>query len=131
MRQVEQRVTGQFLKIEGPSGIVVSVAGWMVDALVCADMSIGPPQVNLAALSDINRLVTRAAAPAHSPSENGTAKEEVDEAAQRAHTDLGQADEPDVRTGQDGRDERPGAGGRRHHTCPGSDAGRGPRRGGA
>lgn len=41
MRQVEQRATGQFLKVEGPSGIVVSIPGWMVDPIVCADIRIG------------------------------------------------------------------------------------------
>jgi hypothetical protein len=66
VRQVEQRVTGQFLKIEGPSGIVVSVPGWMVDALVCPDMKIGPPQVNrnliLAVFGGVTPLARCAAA---------------------------------------------------------------------
>jgi len=61
VRRVEQRATGQFLKVEGPSCVVVSIPGWMVDPLVCAEMSIGRPQVDLAALSDLTRLVTQAA----------------------------------------------------------------------
>lgn len=103
IRRVEQRATGQFLKVEGPSGVVVSIPGWMVDALACADMSIGQPQVDLTALSELKRLVTPTAAPAHSPRETGIAREEVDEAAQRTCADLGQADEPDVRAVQGGR----------------------------
>ena len=91
MRRVEQRVTGQFLKVEGPSGVVVSLPGWMVDPLVCADMSIGQPQVDLAALSELKRLVTQAAVLTNSPGKVGIAREEVDETARHAGTDLGQA----------------------------------------
>jgi hypothetical protein len=31
VRRVEQRATGQFLNVLGPTGVVVSVAGWMLD----------------------------------------------------------------------------------------------------
>ena len=31
VRRVEQRATGQFLKVQGPTGVVVSMAGWMFD----------------------------------------------------------------------------------------------------
>jgi hypothetical protein len=72
-------------------------SSWMVDSVVRAGMTFGPPQVDLTALSDL-RLVTPAAFFANFPSENGNAREsEVDETAQRACTDLGQADEPDIR----------------------------------
>ena len=47
VRRVEQRATGRFLKVQGPAGIVVSIAGWMLDPVVCAGMTIGPPQVDL------------------------------------------------------------------------------------
>jgi len=49
VRRVEHRATGQFLKVEGPSGIVVSIPGWMLDVHVCAGMKTGSPQVDLAA----------------------------------------------------------------------------------
>ena len=131
VRRVEQRATGQFLKVEGPSGIVVSIPAWIVDPLVCADMRIGQPQVDLATLLDLKRLVTRTAAPTNSPSDNGIAREEIDEAARRACADVGQADEPDVRTMQSGGNERCRAGGGHNHACPGSDAGRRPSHRGA
>ena len=82
--------------MEGPTGVVVSIPGWMVDPLVCADMSIGQPRVDLTALSELKRLVTPTAAPAHSPRETGIAREEADEAAQRACADLGQIEQPEV-----------------------------------
>lgn len=75
---------------------LASIPDWVVDPLICTEMSIGRPQVDFGALSDRKRLVTPTTAP-NSPSENGIAREEVDEAAQRARADLGQADEPDVR----------------------------------
>ena len=55
MRRVEQRAIGGFLKVEGPSGVVVSIPGCLVNPLVCADMRIGQPQVDLAALADLIR----------------------------------------------------------------------------
>jgi hypothetical protein len=131
IRRVEERATGQFLKVEGLPGIVVSIPGWMVDPLVCAEMSIGQPQVDVAALSELKRLVTPTAALAHSPRETGIVREEIDEAAQRACVGLGQADEPDVRAMQGGWDERGGAGEGHNYAGSDSDAGCGPHRGGA
>ncbi|SDG92339.1 hypothetical protein SAMN04487974_112100, partial [Pelagibacterium luteolum] len=90
VRQVQQRATGQFLRVDGPSGTIISIPGWMVDPLICAEMRIGAPQVDLAALSDLKRLVTPTSVPTHSPGENGIAREEVDETAQRACSDRGQ-----------------------------------------
>jgi hypothetical protein len=59
VRRVEQHATGQFLKVEGPSGVVVSIPSWMIDPLICADKRSGQPQVDLAALSELRRLVTQ------------------------------------------------------------------------
>ena len=60
MRRVEKRANGLFLKVLGPVGTVVSIPGWMIDAIACAEMSHGAPRVHLEALSDLKRLVTRA-----------------------------------------------------------------------
>ncbi len=131
VRLVEQRATGQFLKVQVPSGIVVSIPCWMVDPVACANLRIGPPQVNLAALSDLKRLVTPIAVSTNFPSENGIAWEEVDETAQRVYVGLGQTDEPDIRAQQGGRDERRGADEGRNGARSNPDAGRRPRGGGA
>ena len=69
MRRVEQRATGQFLKVQGPAGIVVSIAGWMLDPVICAGMTIGAPRVDLAALIELKRLLIGVANPAHSRSD--------------------------------------------------------------
>jgi hypothetical protein len=39
----------------------------MLDPVVCAGMIIGPPQVDLSALVDLQRLFMRTANPAHRP----------------------------------------------------------------
>jgi hypothetical protein len=57
VRRVEQRATGQFLKVQGPAGVVVSIAGWMVDPVVCPGMTIGAPRVHLAALVELKQLL--------------------------------------------------------------------------
>ena len=69
VRRVEQRATGQFCRVQGPAGIVVSIAGWMLDPVVCAGMTIGAPRVDLAALIELERLLIRPADPAHSQSD--------------------------------------------------------------
>ena len=81
----------------------------MLDPVVCVGMTLGAPQVDLLALSDLKRLVTAAAGPTSSQRDNGIAWEKVDETARRARADLGQADEPDIRAQQGRRDERCGA----------------------
>ena len=66
MRRIEQRATGQFLSVQGPAGIVVSIAGWMLDPVICAGMTIGAPRVDLAALVELERLLIGTVNPAHS-----------------------------------------------------------------
>ena len=39
IRRVEQRATGLFLKVQGPAGVVVSMAAWMLDPVTCAGMT--------------------------------------------------------------------------------------------
>ncbi len=122
VRRVEHRATGQFLKVKGPSGLVVSMAAWMLDPVICAGMTLGAQQVDLLALSDLKRLVTVAAAPPNSQRDNGIAWEKVDETTRRARADLGQTDEPDIRAPPGGRDERSGPGEGRFDACPSPDA---------
>ena len=66
IRRVEQRATGRFLKVLGPAGVVVSIAEWMLDPIVCAGMTIGAPRVDLAALIELERLLIARANPADS-----------------------------------------------------------------
>ncbi len=40
--------------MQGQADIVVSIAGWMLDPVICAGMTIGAPRVDLAALVERN-----------------------------------------------------------------------------
>ena len=66
VRRMEQRATGQFLSVQGPAGTVVSIAGWMLDPVTCAGMTIGAPRVDVAALVELERLLIGTANRAHS-----------------------------------------------------------------
>jgi hypothetical protein len=63
VRRVEQRATGQFLKVQGAAGAVVSIAAWMLDPVVCAGMTMGALRVDLAALVELKRLLIGTAIP--------------------------------------------------------------------
>jgi hypothetical protein len=65
VRRVEQRVTGEFLMVQGPAGIVVSIAGWILDRVICAEMTIGTRRVDLAALIELRRLLMGVSNPTH------------------------------------------------------------------
>jgi hypothetical protein len=90
----------------------------MLDPNACAEMRIGPPQVDVAALSDLKRLVTEVATSPNSRRDDGVAWEEVDEETRRARADLGPTDEPDIRASQDRRNERGGTDKGCNHACP-------------
>jgi hypothetical protein len=38
------------VQVEGPTGIIISIAGWMLDSVACAKMVVGTPCVDLATL---------------------------------------------------------------------------------
>lgn len=102
-----------------------------MDPVACAEMRIGPAQVDVAALTELNGLVTAVTASSNSQRDDGVAWEEVDEQARHVRTGLRQTDEPDLRAPQGGRDERGGKGESCNHACSNPDAGRRPRRRGA
>jgi hypothetical protein len=84
VRRIAQRATGQFLSVQGPAGIVVLIAGWMLDPVICAGMTIGAPRVDLATLVELKRLLIGLATPAHSQSDVGIVREESNEVSQIA-----------------------------------------------
>jgi hypothetical protein len=57
IRRVAQRATGRFLSVMGPAGVVVTIADWMLDLVICAGMSMGAPRVDRAALVELKRLL--------------------------------------------------------------------------
>ena len=96
MRRVEQRVTGEFLMVQGPAGIVVSIAGWILDRVICAEMTIGTRRVDLAALIELRRLLMGVSNPTHSRIDVGIVREEGNAVSQVAGSGAGSADEPPV-----------------------------------
>lgn len=46
----ERRATGEVVHVEVEPGVVVVVAGWMLDAAACANLTLGAPLVSLDAL---------------------------------------------------------------------------------
>lgn len=89
VRRVDLRATGQFLQVLGPAGVVVSIAGSMIDLVTCAGMTMGPVRVDLAALIELNRLVTGGDKPALFRGGRGVAREEDDETSQYVDDGLG------------------------------------------
>ena len=79
-----QRVTGQFLKVQGPASALVSIAGWTLDPLACTGMTVGAPRVDLAALVELDRLLIDAGKPAQSRSDIAIVREGGNEASQIA-----------------------------------------------
>ena len=49
---VERRASGEIVHVELTPGIVTMLAAWKLDAVYCAALKVGAPQVSLAALSD-------------------------------------------------------------------------------
>src|SRR5207249_2934728 len=119
VRRVERRATGQFLMVQGPAGVVVSIAGWMLDPVICAGMTIGAPRVDLAALVELERLLIGAVNPAHFRSDVAIVPEKGDAISKVAGRGAGSADELLIRKQQTGRVKRPRAG--QNHLDAGSD----------
>lgn len=87
IRRVEQRATGRFLKVLGPAGVVVSIADWMLDPIVCAGLSLGAPRVDLTALVELERLLMAQANAADSRSDSAIIREDGHDASQIAGDD--------------------------------------------
>ena len=97
VRRVEQRATGQFVLVEGPTGIVICIAGWTFDPITCTKMAAGVPRVDLAALLELKRALIEASRPRESPSNNGFVWGKDDEVSRLADDDSASANEPVVR----------------------------------
>lgn len=123
IRRVTQRATGRFLSILGPAGVVVTIADWMLDPIVCAALPEGNPRVDLAALLELKRLLMCAADTTHSWGDSGILQEDHHDVSQAAVADRGSADEPAIRRQKIGRIESRGARQSRLDTGSDPDAG--------
>jgi hypothetical protein len=96
VRRVEQRAIGQFVQVEGPTGIIISIAAWMFDPVACATMVVGVPCVDLATLLALKQVLIGAGPPRDPPSDKGFVRGKGDEASRVAEGNSGPADEPVV-----------------------------------
>ncbi|CAK12359.1 conserved hypothetical protein [Rhizobium johnstonii 3841] len=109
VRRVEERATGRFLKVLGPTGVVIAISGWMIDPVVCSGMTMGTARVDLAALIELNRLVSGGAKAALFRGEHRITQEEDDEIPQHAGAGVGPAARPDIQNPHARRTERQGS----------------------
>jgi len=123
IRRITQRATGRFLNIMGPAGVVVTIADWMLDPVVCAAMPKGTPRVDVTALVELKRLLMCAADTTHSCDDSGIVREDHHDVSQAAVVDRESADEPAVRRQKIGRTEFRGARQGRLDTGSDPDAG--------
>ena len=123
IRRITQRATGRFLNIMGPAGVVVTIAEWMLDPVVCAAMPKGTPRVDVTALVELKRLLMCAADTTHSCDDSGIVREDHHDVSQAAVVDRESADEPAVRRQKIGRTEFRGARQGRLDTGSDPDAG--------
>ncbi|MFA1672339.1 hypothetical protein ACDY97_05920 [Rhizobium mongolense] len=70
---------------------MVAISGWMIDPVVCSGMTMGTARVDLAALIELNRLVSGGAKAALFRGEHRITQEEDDEIPQHAGAGVGPA----------------------------------------
>jgi hypothetical protein len=107
----------------GPSGVVVTIADWMLDPVACAAMPEGTPRVDLAALVELKRLLLCDRETTHSWGDSGIVREDHQDVFQAAVDRRESADEPAVRRQKIGRNEFRGARQGRLDTGSDPDAG--------
>ena len=114
---VERRAGGDVVHIEVAPGVVIVVAAWMLDPAACAGMSLGAPRVTLAALAELDQLLTERGFRRSSRDDPTIVQEERHEELARAGGAIrapAPAQHP-VRFGKASRDDPFGAPGR---ACP-------------
>ena len=55
--QSERRASGEFVHVELTPGVVTILPAWKLDAVYCAGLKVGAPQVSLAALCALHELL--------------------------------------------------------------------------
>jgi hypothetical protein len=55
--QIERRASGEFMHVELAPGVVTVLPAWKLDAVYCAGLKVGAPQVSLGALYALHELL--------------------------------------------------------------------------
>jgi len=85
-RDSEQRSHGRVVHVDDGSGVVTVVPAWMLDPVVCANMTLGEPQVAVDALRELHRLLVERGLRGHSSNDFTFVQEECDEFEVRDHS---------------------------------------------
>lgn len=108
VERVDRRKSGQFVHIEVLPGIFMVGAAWMLDPAACTGINLGTPRVSLAALSDLDDLLSRRGLRRSSSGDVIAGKEQTD-ARPPPRAVEPQATADAVRLGAVARDEPTGA----------------------
>jgi len=99
--QSEQRTSGELVHVELTPGVVTILPAWKLDAIHCAGLKVGAPQVSLAALCTLHELLIACESRLVSADGNIVTQEAQDGSAVSARTKDGaclQAHKPDGTT---------------------------------
>jgi hypothetical protein len=86
---IERRASGEIAQLELEPGIVTMVAAWKLDPVYCGAIKVGLPQVSLAALSDLHRLLMTCESRLLFANGNTVTQEDHDGIAAIARTSIG------------------------------------------
>jgi hypothetical protein len=84
--QGERRASGEFVHVELTPGAVTILPVWKLDAIYCASLKVGAPQVSLAALCTLHELLVVCESRLISADDNTITQEIHDEIAGSART---------------------------------------------
>jgi hypothetical protein len=107
--QGERRASGELVHVELTPGAVTILPAWKLDAIYCASLKVGAPQVSLAALSTLHGLLIACESRLVSADGNIVTQEAQDGSAVTARTKDGaclQAHSPDGTTPARSRSRR-------------------------
>jgi excisionase family DNA binding protein len=74
--------------VQVPTGVVLTIPGWMFDPSACSNMATGTPRVTVTALVELTQLLMDTANRAQFPGDVGFAQEEANEISQIAENGL-------------------------------------------
>jgi hypothetical protein len=83
--QSERRASGEFVHVEATPGYVKIVPAWKLDAVYCAGLKLGEPQVSLAALCALHELLVACESRQLAADDNVVTQEAQDGIAGTAH----------------------------------------------
>src|SRR5208337_4828239 len=86
---IERRASGEIAQLELEPGVVTMVAAWKLDPVYCGAIKVGLPQVSLAALSDLHRLLMACESRLLFANGNTVTQEDHDGIAATARTSIG------------------------------------------